>query len=86
MTHNTRKRPDVSVGLRRQTGNDGGNILLSSFNSILADRVSQINELCSKQITLSRLKFETMLMEAVKYDAHPLEMFLRGLRVDYDII
>ena len=86
MTHNTSKRSDVSVGLRRQAGNDGGNILLRRFNPIFAHMMSQINELRPKQITLSRLKFETMLSEAVKYDVHPLEMFLWGLRIDYDII
>ena len=48
--------------------------------------VSQINELRSEQITFSRLKFETMLIEAVKYDTHPLEVFLRSFRVNYDIV
>ena len=86
MGHDTCKRLDVSVGLRRQAGNDRGNILLRRFNSILAHIVNQINELHSKQITLGRLKFETMLTETVKYDMHPLEVLLWGLRVDYDII
>ena len=48
--------------------------------------MSQINELCPEQITLSRLKFEAVLTEAVKYDMHPLEMFFWSLRVDYDIV
>ena len=48
--------------------------------------MNQINELCPEQITLSRLKFEAMLAQAVKYNAHPLEMFLWSLRVDYDIV
>ena len=48
--------------------------------------MNQINELRPKQITLSRLEFEAMLTEAVKYDMHPLEMLLWSLRVDYDII
>ena len=48
MTHDTCKRTDVSVGLRRQTSNNGGNILLRRFDSILAHMVSQINELRSK--------------------------------------
>ena len=73
VTHNTHKGLDVSVGLRKSAGNDGGDILLRRFNSILAHMVNQINELHPKQITLSRLKFETMLMEAVKYDTDPLE-------------
>ena len=73
VTYDTCERPDVSVGLRRRAGNDRGNILLRRFNSILAHMVSQINELHSEQITFSRLKFETMLTEAVKYDTHPLE-------------
>ena len=55
VTHNTCKRSDVSVGLRRGAGNDGGDILLRRFNSILAHMMSQINELCPEQITLSRL-------------------------------
>ena len=86
VTHNTRKGSDVSVGLRRRAGNDGGDILLRGFNSILAHMMGQINELRPKQITLSRLKFEAMLAEVVKYDTHPLEMLLWSLRVDYDII
>ena len=86
MTHDTSKRSDVCVGLRRRAGNDGGNILLRRFNSIFAHMMSQINELRPEQITLSRLKFEAMLREVVKYDVHPLEMFLWSLRVDYDII
>ena len=86
VTHDTNKRSDVSVGLRRQAGNNGGNILLRRFNSILAHMMSQIDELHPEQITLSRLKFEAMLMEVVKYDAHPLEMFFWSLRVDYDIV
>ena len=86
VTHNTHKRSDVSVGLRRQAGNDGGDILLRRFNSILAHMMSQINELHPKQITLSRLKFEAMLTEVVKYNAHSLELFFWSLRVDYDIV
>ena len=86
VTYNAHKRPDVSVGLWRRTGNDGGNILLRRFNSILAHMVSQIDKFCSKQITFSRLKFETMLKEVVKHNAHPLEVFLQSLRVNYDII
>ena len=86
VTYDTCERPDVGVGLRRQAGNDRGNILLRRFNSILAHMVSQINELCSEQITFSRLKLETMLTEAVEYDTHPLEVFLQSLRVNYDIV
>ena len=72
VTHDTRKGLDVSVGLRRRAGNNGGDILLRRFNSILAHMMSQINELHPKQITLSRLEFEAMLTEVVKYDTHPL--------------
>ena len=68
VTHDTSKRSDVSVGLRRRAGNDGGDILLRRFNSIFAYMMSQINELHPEQITLSRLKFEAMFMEAVKYN------------------
>ena len=86
VTHDTHRRSDVSVGLKRRTGNNGGDILLRRFNSILIHMVSQINEFHSKQITLSGLKFDTMLKEAVKYDVHPLEVFLWSFRVNYDII
>ena len=48
--------------------------------------MDQLDEFHPEQVTLSRLKFEAMLSEAVKYDTHPLEMFFWGLRVDYDII
>ena len=70
VTHDTRKRSDVSVGLRRRAGKDGGDVLLRRFNSILAHMMSQINELRPEQITLSRLKFEAILTEVVKYDVH----------------
>ena len=86
VTHDIHKGSDVSVGLGRQAGNDGGDIFLRRFNSILVHMMSQINELHPEQITLSRLKFEAVLTEAVKYDTHPLEMFFWSLRVDYDII
>ena len=86
VTHGTHKGLDVSVGLGREAGNDGGDILLRRFNFILVHMMSQINELHPEQITLSRLKFEAMLTEAVKYNMHLLEMFFWGLRVDYDII
>ena len=86
VAHDSSKRSDVSEGLRRQAGNDGGDILLRRFNSILAHMMSQVDELHPEQITLSRLKFEAMLMEAIKHDVHPLEMFFCSLVVDYDII
>ena len=48
--------------------------------------MSQVNELCSKQVTLGRLEFKTMFSEVVEYDLHPLEMLFWSLGIDYDII
>ena len=86
MTHDSSKGPDVRVGLSRGACDNGGQVFLRGLNSILAHMMSQINELHPEQVTLGRLKFEAVLLEAVEYDSHPLEMLLWSLGVDYDIV
>ena len=56
------------------------------FDSILTDMMSQVNDLCFKEITFGGLQFEPMFPESVENDSHALEVFLRSRGVHNYII